>query len=175
VNVYRYVGNGVIISTDPTGLDAVIIVTRPAGNKSGASTVTVTENGKLVGTFTGNRNGYINNGRGGPLPNGDYVLRPKPESQIYPKGDSRRETEYPVNTPSITRPENADPSKSNYEPGRVADDVSNIRVHGSSSDGSEDSNGCLTCPDGWDAKIQEIMMRNLENGGTKILYRCGRK
>ena len=56
MNIYRYVGNGVIISTDPTGLDAVIIVTRPAGNKSGASTVTVTENGRLVGTFTGNRN-----------------------------------------------------------------------------------------------------------------------
>jgi hypothetical protein len=67
VNIYRYVGNGVVSSVDPTGLDAVIIVTRPAGNPSAPSTVTVTENGKLVGSFTGNSNGYIKSGRGGAL------------------------------------------------------------------------------------------------------------
>ena len=57
------------------------------------------------------------------------------------------------------------------EPGRISKGWSNLRVHGESSDGSPDSNGCLTGPGKWPRIIQDIMMRNLANGGTRILYR----
>ena len=160
VNIYRYVSNNPINMVDPWGLDGEIVVQR---NPSGPSTVTVKENGRTVGQFPGNANGYIPNGRGGALPNGDYILLPKPESQMYPPDDPRRKTEYPLNTPSITKP--------GMEPGRISKGWSNLRVHGESSDGSPDSNGCLTGPGKWPGIIQDIMMRNLDNGGTRILYR----
>lgn len=170
LNLYEYVGNDPLNRFDSLGLEAEIIVQRPLGNSAGPSTVTITENGRLVG-FTGNQNGYIPNGRGGPLPNGEYMLLPKPESQMYPLGDERRDTEYPVNTPSITRWGNADPSRPNYQPGRVTDTWSNVRVHGEGPQSRPDSNGCLTAPSNWPSTIKDIMMRNLTDGGTRIIYR----
>lgn len=162
------VANNPVNAVDPWGLDGEITVQR---SPSGPSIVTVKENGKVVGRFDGNANGYIPNGRGGALPNGEYILLPKPEGQMYPPGDPRRESEFPLDTPSITRPENADPNRSNYEPGRISDTWSNLRVHGEGPRGKPDSNGCLTAPDDWPDKIKDIMMRNLKNGGTRIIYK----
>ena len=90
---------------------------------------------------------------------------------MYPVGDPRRETEYPIDTPSITHPKYSDPTKANYSPGRVSDGWRNVRVHLESFNGRPDSNGCLTVSDKWNKTIKEVMMRNIDDGGTRITYK----
>ncbi len=82
--MYGYVENDTINAFDTSGLDAEITVNRMNG-RSGPSDVTVVENGKVSMQFTGNPNPYEPGTRG--IPAGDYVLLPKPESQMYPVGD----------------------------------------------------------------------------------------
>jgi hypothetical protein len=129
------------------------------------------ENGRPVGgPFDMNKNGHTNPGdpnspsagernpRLGPIPEGDYNLEPKPQSQ-YEAGDS-----FKVGTPSVTTPGQA---PGVIIPTNGAPRRSNVRVHGEGDGTKPDSDGCPTCED--PRGIKDLMDRN--KGKTKFRIR----
>lgn len=156
------------------GLDGLVVVFREDGPGSRVNPTTLFENGVPAASFLTNRNGFRLDKHGvltsGPAA-GKYILLPKPPPAV--KG------EFPSGTPSITAPQYADPkNKADYAPGRAGKGYvagGTIRVHSESADGSPDSTGCLTCAAKDTAAVKGLMDRNLNNGGTTIIFVDGKQ
>jgi RHS repeat-associated protein len=145
-NSYNYVHDNPITLWDPLGLKANILVYRTS--RTSITTVFVFENGKYLGGFYGNQGGYA---EGKQAPASDrYTLQRKSN---YELGDK-----FLSGTPSIT--------KNGFAPGQPEPGARGThRVHPESQ-----SEGCLTGPLDWANRIWDIMNRNMNDGGTTILY-----
>jgi hypothetical protein len=108
--------------------------------------MTITENGKFMGSMRVNANLFYPDRRG--IPAGNYLVLPKREDGQYPKG-----------TPAITSPSMRD------KPGATTagHPEGSVLIHGEGKAGQPDSRACITCGPAGLKLATDVFNRNKES------------
>ena len=147
-NLYRYVANDPINWIDPMGLMALLQCVRCKEN--GVMKCRFKVNGKTGKPFDANTSGT--DGRG-PIPEGRYDVKPKPNGPTENTSDGNGGIDYRKGTPSVTSPGESEGTVTNGGPKR-----SGIRIHGPGP-----SLGCIACAPGEQAPGSPSSVENMMN------------
>ncbi len=148
INLYGYVAASPVNMWDPLGLEASLVLHRDCDSRDSPGTLYIFEDGVYLGSVRANTTGYIE-GTTGVRP-GHYDVLPK---NNYEPGDA-----YPEGQPSVTDPRYPD------QPGKAGPTYKpTVRIHPEGP-----SAGCVTVPREVDPLIRDLMMRNMDRGGTTL-------
>jgi hypothetical protein len=163
--MYEYADNTPIDELDPIGLDGQIFITRTSGTS--ATVVTVWQNGQYIGAYIGNA-GVVQDSTVGNLSvGGNYYAGTRgPADGTYnllPRTDYAPGDHFPNGTPAITGP---------GQPVGHPTDGYRAPVFFHLGFGPNQSTNCQTSSDPSTIQsIKNLMMNNLNNGGTKVIIR----
>jgi RHS repeat-associated protein len=148
INLYGYVAASPVSMWDPLGLEASLVLHRDCDSRDSPGTLYIFEDGVYLGSVRANTTGYIE-GTTGVRP-GHYDVLPK---NNYEPGDAWLDGQ-----PSVTDPRYPD------QPGKAGPTYKpTVRIHPEGP-----SRGCITVPRDVDPLIRDLMMRNLDRGGTTL-------
>ena len=157
MNLFRYCGDDPVDDSDPFGLDAEFTLMRDpyiAGQNPRASSgiMTITENGKFMGSMRVNAKGFYPDRQG--IPAGNYVVLPKAQKGNFPKG-----------TPAITSPSMRD------KPGATSagHPEGSVLIHVEGKQEGPDSRACVTCGPAGLKLATDVFNRN-EDSTTMRIY-----
>jgi RHS repeat-associated protein len=158
LNLYRYGNGDPVNGSDPFGLDAEFTLMRDpyvsganANPRLSAGIMSITENGKFMGSMRVNAKGF-ESGRQG-IPAGRYVVLPKAEDGRFPKG-----------TPAVTSPSLKDQPGATTAGHKQGD----VLIHGEGKKEEPDSRACITCGPAGLKLATDVFNRNKDSTTMKV-------
>jgi hypothetical protein len=111
-----------------------------------AGIMSITENGRFMGSVRVNENGFYPNRQG--IPQGHYLVLPKAENGQFPKG-----------TPAVTSPSMRDKPGATTAGHKEGD----VLIHGEGKRGEPDSRACITCGPAGLKLVNDVFNRNRDS------------
>ncbi|HMJ04901.1 MAG TPA: RHS repeat-associated core domain-containing protein [Chthoniobacterales bacterium] len=155
-NLYRYCHNDPVNKSDPFGLDAEFTLMRDPyvsgeNPRLSAGIMSITENGRFMGSMRVNENGFYPNRQG--IPAGNYVVLPKAQDGNFKAG-----------TPAVTSPSMRD------KPGETTagHKEGDVLIHGEEKRGEPDSRACITCGPAGLKTATDVFNRSKDSTTMKV-------